>query len=105
MRKRTFEITTRMTRAEKTALEEKVRMARFPRETFCRWVLAGKRITEMPSTEFNLMWRDTTRIKYNLNQLLMIAQEKNPLVASEIETLLNDPGTDSHLFLETYCPE
>ena len=99
LKKRTFEKTIRLTRAEKDALTEKAKMARRTREEFCRLALFGKTIKEAPPRDFFQMWMQLRRVGNLLYQLMDIAQEKD---AALIHSLLDYTHAGDDLFEIAY---
>ena len=99
MKKRTFEKTIRLTRAEKDALTEKAKMARRTREEFCRLALFGKTIKEAPPMEFFQMWMQLRRVGNLLYQLQSIAAAKD---ATAIQSVLDYAHAGEPLFLKAY---
>ena len=99
MKKRSFEKTIRLPRAEKDALTKKAKMARRTREEFCRLALFGKTIKEAPPMEFFQMWMQLRRVGNLLYQLIDIAQEKD---AALIQSLLDYTHAGDDLFEIAY---
>lgn len=73
MTKRTCGMVLRFTRAELDALTQKARSAHMSRESFCRDILNGAEVKEVPHVnDTTLIW-ELRRVGNNLNQLLVKA--------------------------------
>ena len=100
--KRTLEMKIRFTRAELDALTKKSRKAGLSREGYCRRILNGAVVKEVPPAELPLLIREVRRVGYNIDQLLMIARTKKWLIAKELEKALESSRAVEKLIVDTY---
>ena len=100
--KRTLEMKIRFTRAELDALTKKFRKAGLSREGYCRRILNGAVVKEVPPAELPLLIQEVRRVGYNIDQLLMIARTKKWLIAKELEKALESSRAVEKLIVDTY---
>lgn len=89
MKKRTHTMCLRLTESEMQRLTDKAKKAGMSREQFCRSILDGAEVRELPNIEYRQFIRELRRIGSNIDQILRIAYTKAPLQVPDLKKALS----------------
>lgn len=89
MKKRTHSMCLRLTESEMQRLTDKAKKAGMSREQFCRSILDGAEVRELPNIEYRQFIRELRRIGANIDQILRIAYTKAPLQVPDLKKALS----------------
>lgn len=89
MKKRTHSMCLRLTESEMQRLTDKAKKAGMSREQFCRSILDGAEVRELPNIEYRQFIRELRRIGSNIDQILRIAYTKAPLQVPDLKKALS----------------
>ena len=89
MKKRTHSMCLRLTESEMQRLTDKAKKAGMSREQFCRSILDGAEVRELPNIEYRQFIRELRRIGSNIDQILHIAYTKAPLQVPDLKKALS----------------
>ena len=90
MKKRAHAMCLRLTELEMQTLTDKAKKAGMSREQFCRSILDGAEVREMPNIEYRQFIRELRRIGSNIDQILRIAYTKAPLQVPDLKKALSN---------------
>ena len=90
MKKRTHAMCLRLTELEMQTLTDNAKKAGMSREQFCRSILDGAEVREMPNIEYRQFIRELRRIGSNIDQILRIAYTKAPLQVPDLKKALTN---------------
>ena len=90
MKKRTHSMCLRLTESEMQRLTDKAKKAGMSREQFCRSILDGAEVRELPNIEYRQFIRELRRIGSNIDQILRIAYTKAPLQVPDLKKALTN---------------
>ena len=103
MNRRNKAVVIRFTEDELKALNDKVKMAKLPREKFCRLTLLGSKVNAAPDADYVSLVNEVRRIGININQLARIAHQfpevMNP---DKLDYALEENHMVSSLLIETF---
>lgn len=103
MNRRNKAVVIRFTEDEWRALNEKVKMAKMPREKFCRLTLLGAKVNAAPDADYVSLVNEVRRIGININQLARIAHQFPEMMnPDKLDYALEENHEVSSLLIETF---
>lgn len=103
MNRRNKAVVIRFTEDEWKALNDKVKMAKLPREKFCRLTLLGSKVNAAPDADYVSLVNEVRRIGININQLARIAHQFPEVMSPDkLDYALEENHKVSSLLIETF---
>ncbi len=103
MNRRNKAVVIRFTEDEWKALNDKVKMAKMPREKFCRLTLLGSKVNAAPDADYVTLISEVRRIGVNINQLTKMANVFPEILNKEkLDNALEENHEVSSLLIETF---
>ena len=100
--KRTLEMKVRFTKTELDALTKKARKSGLSREGYCRRVLNGVEVKEVPPADVPVLIQEVRRVGNNLNQIMKRANALGLLDVPQLRKALEDNRAVEKLIADAY---